>query len=105
PRSSAEVQQLLEQLLAAPAAPPSRPGPPSPEDRKALLGALPPGLLGQRDRALFLLAYCADLRRGELVALQVEHLVPTRRGLTVRVPGSRARLVDLEREEEHPEFC
>lgn len=47
-------------------------------------------LRGKRDHALILVAYVGAFRRSELVALQVEHLRPTSKGLTVHVPRSKS---------------
>jgi site-specific recombinase XerD len=47
------------------------------------------GMRGARDSALLLLGFCAALRRSELVAINVEDLEFSARGLTVRLSRSK----------------
>lgn len=47
------------------------------------------GMRGARDSALLLLGFCAALRRSELVAINVEDLEFTTRGLTLRLVKSK----------------
>jgi integrase len=55
---------------------------------RAMLDAAPPGLTGSRDRALLLVGLAGALRRSELVALDVEHVLHV---------GEKGILVTLER--------
>lgn len=56
---------------------------------KRLLGVLPDGLAGLRDRALILLGSTTGMRRSELVALTVEDLRFVPEGLLVTLPWSK----------------
>ncbi len=58
-------------------------------DLRAMLKALPPGLLGARDRALLLLGFAGAFRRAELVSLDVEDVEFTWEGLLVRLRRSK----------------
>ncbi len=55
----------------------------------AMLGSVPPTLLGMRDRALLLLGYLGAFRRSELVALDVEHIEAVDKGLIVHLRRSK----------------
>lgn len=44
---------------------------------------------GLRDRALLLIGFAGALRRSELVAIRVEHLVWTQEGVTITIPKSK----------------
>jgi integrase len=59
---------------------------------RAMLDALPRGLVGARDRALLLVGYGAGLRPSELVALDVSDLVVVDAGLSVAVLRGRVVL-------------
>jgi integrase len=59
------------------------------DDIKAMVSALPPGLMGKRDRALLLCGFALMARRGELVALTVENIEPTSGGYYVHVKGGK----------------
>src|SRR5215217_471510 len=54
-----------------------------------MLAHIPPGLAGQRDRAILALGFSAALRRSELVALDVTDLVPDRDGLRLMIRRSK----------------
>ena len=56
---------------------------------RAMLDALPRGLVGSRDRALLLVGFGAGLRPSELVALDVSDLVVVEAGLSVAVLRGR----------------
>lgn len=58
-------------------------------DIKAMLGMLPPGLLGTRDRALLLLGFAGAFRRSEIVSLDVADVQITRAGLVVHLRRSK----------------
>jgi integrase len=57
--------------------------------RAALLTIDETTLKGKRDRALLLLGFAGAFRRGELAALDVEHLTFDGRGLTITLPHSK----------------
>ena len=57
--------------------------------RAALLTIDETTLKGKRDRALLLLGFAGAFRRGELAALDVEHLAFDGRGLTITLPHSK----------------
>lgn len=61
----------------------------SPPELRAMLGALPEGLLGVRDRALLLVGFASALRRSELVALEVDHVAWHREGILVHVARAK----------------
>ncbi len=54
-----------------------------------MLAHIPAGLAGQRDRAILSLGFSAALRRSELVALDVEDLVPDHEGLRLIIRRSK----------------
>src|SRR5215210_5406333 len=54
-----------------------------------MLAHIPPGLAGQRARAILVLGFSAALRRSELVALDVADLVPDRDGLRLMIRRSK----------------
>ena len=56
---------------------------------RAMLAALPAGLLGLRDRALLLVGFASAFRRAELVALNVEDVVLGPEGLTITLRRSK----------------
>jgi integrase len=56
---------------------------------RILLAAVPPSLLGLRDRALLTLGWCSALRRSELVALDVADITRAPKGLVVLVRASK----------------
>lgn len=59
------------------------------EDIRAMVEVLPPGRLGQRDRALLLLGFAGGFRRSELVALDVADVALKRAGLVVTLRRSK----------------
>ena len=60
------------------------------EDVKAIASDhLPPGPLGQRDRALLLVGFAGAFRRSELVGIDVEHIEFVSDGMTVTLPRSK----------------
>jgi integrase len=56
---------------------------------KAMLGALPEGLLGTRDRALLLVGFAGAFRRSELVSIDVADLAFIEDGLEVTLRRSK----------------
>lgn len=61
----------------------------APFELREMIGALPPDLKGTRDRALLLCGFASALRRSELVALFVEDLEFTSRGVVFLVRRSK----------------
>ncbi len=59
------------------------------EQLPAILAAMPDDRAAQRDRALLLLGYAGAFRRSELVALGVEHLKFSKRGLHVWIAAAK----------------
>ena len=58
-------------------------------DIRAMVAALPEGLLGIRDRTLLLVGFAGAFRRSELVGLDVEDVAFTREGLVVTIRRSK----------------
>ncbi len=56
---------------------------------RAMVAALPPTLLGRRDRALLLVGFAGGFRRSELVALDVADIAETADGLVVTIRRSK----------------
>jgi len=73
------------------------PAPPPSKPKAALLNSMvaaivshcPANRTGIRDRALLLIGFAGALRRSELVAIRVEHLVWTPEGVTITIPKSK----------------
>jgi len=45
--------------------------------------------MGIRDAAIVLLGFASAMRRGEIAAMRVEHVIPTDKGLLIRIPLSK----------------
>jgi len=58
-------------------------------DLRAMVDALPCGLIGVRDRALLLVGFAGAFRRSELAAVQVEDVQETKEGILIRIPRSK----------------
>jgi site-specific recombinase XerD len=56
---------------------------------RQMLEKIPDDLRGLRDKALILVAFAGALRRSELVAIRVERLEQTERGLRLTIPQSK----------------
>ena len=56
---------------------------------RQMLAQMPDDLRGLRDKALILVAFAGALRRSELVAIRVEQLEQTERGLRLTLPQSK----------------
>jgi integrase len=56
---------------------------------RQILAQIPDDLRGLRDKALILVAFAGALRRSELVAIRVEQLEQTERGLRLTLPQSK----------------
>jgi integrase len=77
---------------------------------RQLLATCDDSARGRRDRALLLLGFAGALRRSELVALQVEDVVPTAGGLRLRVARAKTDQTGQGAEigiprGKHPETC
>ena len=59
------------------------------DDLRAIVDAVPPGLIGIRDRALLLAGFAGAFRRSELAALRMENLEETKEGLVIRISKSK----------------
>jgi integrase len=59
------------------------------DDLRAMVEALPPGLIGIRDRALLLVGFAGAFRRAELAALRVEDVQETKEGILIRIARSK----------------
>ncbi len=59
------------------------------DELRAIVDALPPGLIGTRDRALLLVGFAGAFRRSELAALQLENVRETKEGLVIRIVRSK----------------
>ena len=59
------------------------------DELRAMVGALPPSLVGVRDRALLLVGFCLAGRRGELVALDAADVKFTKKGLIITIRRSK----------------
>jgi site-specific recombinase XerC len=58
-------------------------------DSKRMIGSLPEGLLGVRDRALLLIGFTRGYRRSELIGLDHDAVAVTRDGLIVSIRRSK----------------
>ncbi|MDX2093694.1 MAG: site-specific integrase [Kofleriaceae bacterium] len=74
PRSTPEVRAVWAGIRRERGVAQRRAAPVLVGDLRAIVGALPPTLLGLRDRALLLVGWAAALRRSELVSLQAHEL-------------------------------
>jgi len=59
------------------------------DDLRQMVGALPGGLIGVRDRAILLLGFAGGFRRSELAGLETRDIRETEEGLVVRVSRSK----------------
>ena len=72
-------------------------------DIKAMLSALPEGLIGIRDKAILLIGFAGAFRRSELIDISIEHIEVTAEGLKILIPKSKTdqegagRLVAIKR--------
>jgi integrase len=88
-REAAPEQQVMAGIRRTHGTAQRRVAPMLPGDLRAASNALPPGLLGVRDRALLLLGFAGAFRRSELAALEVEDLAFTEDGLEVTLRRSK----------------
>jgi len=59
------------------------------DDLRRMMGALPAGLMGIRDRAILLLGFAGAFRRSELALLAADQVRESKEGLVVRVARSK----------------
>lgn len=62
------------------------------DDLRAIVDAVPLGLIGTRDRALLLIGFAGAFRRSELAALRLENVRETKEGLVIRIVRSKTDL-------------
>lgn len=60
------------------------------DELRKMIDSITPDVRGDRDRAMILVGYTAALRRSEVVALQIQHLVFSEKGLLILIPRSKA---------------
>ena len=89
PSNDPAVRDVMAGIRARRGTRPRAKAPLLPADLRAMIEALPKGLLGVRDRALLLVGFAAALRRAELVALDVAHVAWHREGIIVHVARSK----------------
>lgn len=89
PRGAARVREVFAGIRRTHGTAQRRVAPLLPGDLRALVRALPEGLLGARDRALLLVGFAGALRRSELAALVVEDLVFNSDGLELTLRRSK----------------
>ncbi len=89
PRTSATVREVMKGIRRALGVAPHPKAPVRVSELRAMLAALPEGLLGLRDRALLLVGFASALRRAELVALNVEDVATGPDGLTITLRRSK----------------
>jgi integrase len=89
PRSSAVVQSVMRGIRRSLGVAPHQKTPVLVSDLKAMLQALPEGLLGLRDRALLLVGFAGAFRRSEIVGLDVADVEFTSEGLEVTLRRSK----------------
>jgi integrase len=89
PRSAPVVREVLKGIRRTLGVAPHPKAAVRVPELRAMLAALPEGLLGLRDRALLLVGFSSALRRAELVALDVADVVPGPDGLTITLRRSK----------------
>ena len=89
PRPSAVVHEVMRGIRRTLGVAPRQAAPVLVSDLRAMLHALPDGLLGLRDRALLLLGFAGAFRRLELVGLDVEDVAFVADGLEVALKRSK----------------
>lgn len=89
PSAAVEVRAVLAGIRRAKGTAPRVKAPTLTDDIRRMVAALPPGLLGTRDRALLLLGFAGAFRRSELVGLDVSDVAFTPEGLVVTLRRSK----------------
>lgn len=89
PTRTMPVRALMAGIRRSKGVAPKAKAPLLTEDLRTMLGALPDGPLGLRDRAILLAGFAGGFRRSELVGLDVEDLEFKRAGLVVTLKHSK----------------
>ncbi len=89
PRSHPAIAAVMGGIRHRIGAPPEQKAPVDDQELAALLGSLPGGLVGARDRAILTLGWWGALRRSALVALDVEDVGRSREGLVLTLRRSK----------------
>jgi len=90
PHDTLEVDEVLRGIRNTCKRPPHQKAPAIDAEVQRLAEATDPETLqGRRDRALVLLGFAGALRRSELVALDVEHVIEVPEGFLVRIASSK----------------
>ncbi len=89
PTTSATVRAVVSGIRRAKGTAQAVKAPVVTRELRTMVEALPPTLLGRRDRALLLLGFAGAFRRGELVALDVADVTETADGLVVTIRRSK----------------
>lgn len=89
PRGTAEVQAVLKGIRRARGTAQTKKAPVLVPELRAMVGGLPSGILGTRDRALLLLGFAGAFRRSELVELNAGDVRFTDDGLEVTLRRSK----------------
>jgi integrase len=110
PTKTAPVRAVLRGIRRTLGVAPQAKTPVLIEDLRLMVGALPEGLLGIRDRALLLIGFAGGFRRSELVSLNVGHVEFSKDGLRVTVAKSKTDQEGSGRKVgipygSHPETC
>jgi integrase len=89
PRTAPVVREVMKGIRRALGVAPHPKAPVRVAELRAMLAALPEGLLGLRDRALLLVGFASAFRRAELVGLNVEDVATGPDGLTLTLRRSK----------------
>lgn len=89
PTHAAAVRALMAGIRRAKGTAPAAKAAALTQDIRAMVGTLPSGLLGVRDRALLLVGFAGAFRRSELVGLNMEDVEFTADGLVVILRRSK----------------
>lgn len=89
PHNHPQVSEIWQGIRRTLGTAPRRVSPVLVADLQALLGALPRGLLGVRDRALLVVGMAGALRRSELASLEVADLEFAADGLVITIRRSK----------------
>jgi integrase len=89
PTKDVDVKLLMAGIRRELGTAPEKKAPLLREQLEAMLNALPPTLVGTRDKAIILIGWAGAFRRSELVGLDVDDVHATRDRLTLRVRRSK----------------